>query len=98
MAALMIGLLIASVGMDYTTGYPRFTFGSWALHEGISFIPALIGMFALPEILRLLSQKDCARRLPDVAPGSAISKIAAAGRRHWWPARRASVMTCPVCW
>ncbi|MDO6587238.1 tripartite tricarboxylate transporter permease [Salipiger sp. 1_MG-2023] len=91
-AALMMGLLIASVGMDYTTGYPRFTFGSWALLEGISFIPALIGMFALPEILRLLSQKDCARRLPDAAPGSAISKIAAAGRRHWWPALRGSVM------
>lgn len=92
MASLMIGLLIACVGMDYTTGFPRFTFGSWALLEGISFIPALIGMFALPEILRLLSQEATVRKLPEGAPGSALSKIGRAGRRYWWPSLRGSVM------
>ncbi|UOA32912.1 hypothetical protein DSM110093_02719 [Sulfitobacter sp. DSM 110093] len=91
-AALMIGLLIASVGMDYTTGYPRFTFGTWVLLEGISFIPALIGMFALPEILRLLSSKSGPRTLPDAAPGSAPSKISKAGRRYWWTSLRSAVM------
>jgi putative tricarboxylic transport membrane protein len=50
--ALLIGLLISVVGMDFTTGTPRFTFGSPVLLGGVSFIPALIGMFALPEILR----------------------------------------------
>ncbi|MCE8417901.1 tripartite tricarboxylate transporter permease [Rhodovulum sulfidophilum] len=92
MGALMIGLLIACVGMDYTTGYPRFTFGSWALLEGISFIPALIGMFALPEILRLLSDRSPRHQLPEAEPGSALMKIARAGRRHWWPSLRGSVM------
>ena len=33
-------------------GYPRFTFGSVELLQGISFIPAMIGMFALSELLR----------------------------------------------
>ncbi|ARC90302.1 tripartite tricarboxylate transporter permease [Rhodovulum sp. MB263] len=92
MGALMIGLLIACVGMDYTTGYPRFTFGSWALLEGISFIPALIGMFALPEILRLLSDRSPRLRLPEAEPGSALKKIGRAGRRYWWPGLRGSVM------
>lgn len=50
--ALLVGLAISCVGMEYSTGYPRFTFGNTDLLEGISFIPALIGMFALPEILR----------------------------------------------
>jgi len=50
--AMLIGLLIATVGMDYSSGFARFTFGNTNLLEGISFIPALIGMFALPEILR----------------------------------------------
>lgn len=92
LAALMIGLLIACVGMDYTTGYPRFTFGSWALLEGISFIPALIGMFALPEILRLMSEQATLRRLPRGEPGSPLAKVARAGRRYWWPSLRGSVM------
>lgn len=56
--ALLVGLLISVVGMDYTTGMPRFTFGNATLLEGISFIPALIGMFALPEILRALLKSD----------------------------------------
>jgi putative tricarboxylic transport membrane protein len=50
--AMLIGLLIATVGMDYSSGHARFTFGNTNLLEGISFIPALIGMFAMPEILR----------------------------------------------
>jgi len=50
--AMLIGLLIATVGMDYSSGHARFTFGNTNLLEGVSFIPALIGMFAMPEILR----------------------------------------------
>lgn len=92
MASLMIGLLIACVGMDYTTGYPRFTFGSWALLEGISFIPALIGMFALPEIFRLMSTESSVQRLPEGEGGSAAGKVLRAGRRYWWPSLRGSVM------
>jgi putative tricarboxylic transport membrane protein len=52
--AMLIGLLISTVGMEYSSGYARFTFGNPDLLEGVSFIPALIGMFALPEILRSL--------------------------------------------
>lgn len=52
--ALLMGLQISVIGMDYTTGTPRFSFGSATLLEGVSFIPALIGMFALPEILRTM--------------------------------------------
>lgn len=50
--SLLIGVFIATIGMDYTTGYPRFTFGNPELYDGINFIPALIGMFAVAEIIR----------------------------------------------
>ena len=50
--SLLIGLLIASVGIDPTTGQPRFTFGSVELLGGIGLIPAMIGMFAITEIFR----------------------------------------------
>ncbi len=50
--SLLIGLLIATVGFDPMSGQPRFTFGSIELMAGVSFIPAMIGMFALAEVLR----------------------------------------------
>ncbi len=45
------GLLIATVGVDLTTGVERFTFGMPELYEGIHFIPVLIGLFAITELL-----------------------------------------------
>jgi putative tricarboxylic transport membrane protein len=50
--SILIGLLIASVGIDPTTGQPRFTFGSVELLGGIGLIPAMIGMFAITEVFR----------------------------------------------
>lgn len=51
-ASLFIGLAIASVGIDIAVGYPRFTYGVPDLLGGISFIPAMIGIFAFSEVLR----------------------------------------------
>ena len=46
------GVLLATVGMDFTTGVERFTFGVWELSEGIHFIPVMIGLFAGAEFLK----------------------------------------------
>lgn len=53
-----IGLLIAFVGLDSIHGVPRYTFGSLILEDGIGYIPILIGLFGLTEILRVLPQKS----------------------------------------
>lgn len=50
--SLLIGLSINCVGIDPAAGFPRFTFGSVELMQGITFIPAMIGMFAISELLR----------------------------------------------
>ncbi len=47
----VFGLLMATVGIDPMSGDPRFTFGGKALIGGINFIPAIIGAFAVGEIL-----------------------------------------------
>ncbi|WP_110598105.1 tripartite tricarboxylate transporter permease [Salinicola lusitanus] len=52
------GLLIATVGVDLTTGVERFTFGIPELYEGISFIPILIGLFAIAELLSQANVRD----------------------------------------
>lgn len=50
--SLFLGLFISTVGMGVVTGYPRFTLGLTDLMGGISFIPAMVGMFAISEVLR----------------------------------------------
>ena len=53
-----IGLLVSFIGLDAIHGVSRFSFGSYNLDDGISFIPVLIGLFGLAEILRVLPQKS----------------------------------------
>ncbi len=44
---LLFGILISTIGFDEFTGQARFTFGLVSLYEGMSFIPAMIGLFAI---------------------------------------------------
>ncbi len=53
-----IGLVVSFVGLDAIHGAPRFTFGFDRLEDGISYIPVLIGLFGLAEILRVLPKKS----------------------------------------
>jgi len=46
----VLGLLISTVGLDPISGFARLTFGVTDLLEGISFIPAMIGLFAVTVI------------------------------------------------
>jgi putative tricarboxylic transport membrane protein len=52
LVAGLLGLGIATVGLDPITGTERYTFGNLSLLTGISFVPAIIGTFALAEVLQ----------------------------------------------
>jgi len=53
-----VGLMISFVGVDAIHGVTRFTFGMRSLEDGISYIPLLIGLFGLTEILKVLPQNS----------------------------------------
>ena len=55
---LFLGLLMGCVGLDNPAGYARFTFDSIDLLGGITLIPAMIGLFAISEILRFTLTKN----------------------------------------
>ncbi len=63
--ALLVGLFFSSVGVDITLGYPRFTLGLTEFLNGINFIPAMIGLFGVSEVLRNMGRADL--RLPVTA-------------------------------
>ena len=56
-ASACLGLMFAVIGLDMVYGTNRFIFGNWNLMGGLSFIPVLIGLFALPEILYFFTQR-----------------------------------------
>ena len=60
LVALLLGLFAATVGIDNPAGQPRYTFGSVELLAGVQFIPAMIGLFAVSEVLRAVALRDAA--------------------------------------
>ncbi len=55
--AALLGILLSLVGLDDVFGSQRFTFGNYNLMDSISFIPLLIGLFAIPEIIEFYRRK-----------------------------------------
>lgn len=89
--ALLIGLLISTVGIDVATGKPRFTFGSTELLAGVSFIPAMIGMFAFAQVLRTVTG-DLEGRSGVTQTGALGREMLATLRRYWLNILRSSVL------
>lgn len=57
----LLGIVVATIGLDPIHAHPRFTFGQNEVAGGISLIPALVGAFGFAEILMVMGQ-------PRVAP------------------------------
>jgi TctA family transporter len=55
-ASMLLGLLVSCIGMENPAGTPRFTFGVPDLLGGIEAVPALVGVFALSEVMRALTR------------------------------------------
>ncbi|WP_028914155.1 tripartite tricarboxylate transporter permease [Pseudorhodobacter ferrugineus] len=52
--AACIGLGIAMIGLDQTTNMQRFTFGNIHLFDGIDFLVAIVGLFAVSEVFHFI--------------------------------------------
>ena len=52
-----LGMFLGCVGMEPNTGYPRFTFGNPNFLSGFAVVPVLIGVFSVPEVLKMVSSK-----------------------------------------
>ena len=59
----LFGLMIAFVGLDPSTGGPRYTFGQLFLWDGIHIITAVLAMYALPEMIGLGSTPNATMKM-----------------------------------
>lgn len=74
MLAGMLGLALALVGLDPMTAYPRYTFGLSEFLDGISFVPVMIGLFGLAEVLVQISDRHARATATQVALGRILPK------------------------
>lgn len=68
-----LGLLVSTIGFSQVTGFPRFTFGSVNLVEGVPFVPLLVGLFGVAAAFDLL--RDIVRERADGNAPQALPKI-----------------------
>ena len=66
--AAALGLGIAMIGVDGQTGVPRFSFGQVHLYDGINFLVAIVGLFALSEVFVFLEVRGTENDTADSRP------------------------------
>ncbi|CAG35264.1 tripartite tricarboxylate transporter permease [Desulfotalea psychrophila] len=54
----LLGLVVAVVGTDPISGMLRYTGGITDLFDGVAFMPALIGLFSISQMLELTGEKN----------------------------------------
>ncbi|MFZ9486574.1 MAG: tripartite tricarboxylate transporter permease [Alphaproteobacteria bacterium] len=64
----LLGLALAVPGTDFVEGTPRLTFGIPELADGIGFVPVIMGLYGIGEVLAALERKD-----EDALPRGAIA-------------------------
>src|SRR5215213_8720172 len=90
--SLLLGLAIGTIGIDPAAGFPRFTFGSVELMQGINLIAAMIGMFAVSEILRNAVAMDALGEKITQQVGNIFIGLWPVWRRYWRNFIRGSVL------
>jgi putative tricarboxylic transport membrane protein len=66
LALIMVGASLGLVGTDLGGGYPRFTFGIPELRDGIGFVPLVMGLYGIAELIRTLETGKRPDRIPAV--------------------------------
>jgi TctA family transporter len=95
--ALWIGLLLSTVGLGTDFSQPRLTFGIDELITGINFIPAMIGLFGLSEVIRNVQHLPRKQLGAATAPsatedGSAFQRTLPMVWRRKWSLARSSLI------
>jgi putative tricarboxylic transport membrane protein len=71
-----LGILLSTVGIDIVSGAQRFTFQRPDLMSGVGFIPVMIGLFGISEVLRNVRSRE-GMSAPSVARAESASPFAA---------------------
>jgi len=86
--SVLFGLLLATVGIDVTLGFPRFSFGISDLLAGVGFIPAMIGLFGVSQLIVTATTKELRHSSGTITATGMFSEAWRAIRKYWFHAAR----------
>ena len=86
------GLMIAMIGYDQVNGGTRYTFGVQYLWDGVHLVPALIGLFAVAEMLNLWIEGGAVAKSADTVRITRMSAGLLETFRHWPTVLRGSLI------
>jgi TctA family transporter len=90
-ASMLLGLLVACIGIENPGGVARFSFGNTDLLGGIEVVPALVGVFAISEVMRHMVQPE-PPPLPRRKFGSILAGQLALTRKYWRQMTRGNIV------
>jgi TctA family transporter len=90
-ASMLLGLLVACIGMENPGGVPRFTFGVAELLGGVEPIPVLVGVFAVSEVIRAMVSPE-PPPLPRRRFGSILAGQFELTRKYWRQMTRGNIV------
>jgi len=90
--SLLLGLLIACIGLENPAALPRFTFGMNELMSGVELIPMMVGMFAVSELLRYITNLDPAPIIATENIGNIFKGMWDLLKKYRWPLVRGSAL------
>ena len=94
-AAMMVGFILAAVGLDSVTGNLRLTFGFTELLGGFDFLIAVIGLFGIGEILLTMEEGLAFRGRSATMSARAVFATWKELPRYW----KTSLSSCLIgCW
>ncbi len=88
--AAVVGVLIATVGVDDKTAIERFDFGGTYLWDGVSIVLVGLGLFAVPEMIGLAVKRSAVA--DSEALGTGVLEGIKDTFRNWWLVIRCSVI------
>jgi len=86
----IMGVLLATVGLDPKSGVERFAFDQAYLWEGISLVIVALGLFGVPECIDLASRKTSISETQEF--GGGFWEGIKDGFRYWWLTLRCSAI------
>lgn len=89
----VLGLMIMTVGQDPLDAVQRFTFGSTHMLQGVELLVAMIGLFAIPQVIETLTRWKKGQQF-DIDSRGVRTELPGIGLllAHWWNIARSTVI------
>lgn len=78
----LIGLMLATIGIDANTGVARYTFGLPDILAGIDFLIVVVGLFGMAELLHLVEQQ-VSGKLQSLPVDNSFVRMADLAKTKW---------------